>query len=221
MKRASSIFFACALFAGMVNTSYAADIRPALTATFGNEGGYQCDRTDPGNWTGGKVGAGELVGTKYGIAANSYPHEDIRNLTIDRAAQLYERDYWRPLGLDKVNSQIIANEVFDWAVNQGTVTVARLLQHAINLAMYPYKSITEDGKIGPATIAALNSRRQDSIYVCMIGLRFKRYEEIATKNPRMMPYFRAWIMRIKSNVRAAVHAYDQYLEGRHASPTAH
>jgi len=52
----------------------------------GHEGGYSDDRNDPGNWTGGKVGVGELLGTKYGVAANSYPMEDIQGLTLETSA---------------------------------------------------------------------------------------------------------------------------------------
>ena len=38
--------------------------------------------------------------TKYGISKNAYPHEDIRGLTIDRAMQLYRRDYWDRANVD-------------------------------------------------------------------------------------------------------------------------
>ena len=37
------------------------------------EGTLSLDPTDTGNWTGGAVGRGTLVGTKYGISAASYP----------------------------------------------------------------------------------------------------------------------------------------------------
>ena len=35
----------------------------------GHEGLFQNDRDDRGNWTSGKIGVGELKGTKFGIAA--------------------------------------------------------------------------------------------------------------------------------------------------------
>ena len=47
---------------------------PAVLAeTLAHEGGYSSNPKDPGNWTGGKVGAGKLLGTQKGIAAASYP----------------------------------------------------------------------------------------------------------------------------------------------------
>lgn len=89
------------------------------------EGGLSMDRNDPGNWTGGRVGAGRLLGTKYGIAANSYPDIDIPSLTEAQAASLFRRDYWdkvagdlQPVGVDLC--------VYDTAVNSGTGRAVQL-----------------------------------------------------------------------------------------------
>jgi hypothetical protein len=43
-----------------------------LEGPIAHEGGYSNDPDDPGNWTGGKVGVGRLLGTKFGIAAKGY-----------------------------------------------------------------------------------------------------------------------------------------------------
>ncbi|WP_236513543.1 glycosyl hydrolase 108 family protein, partial [Escherichia coli] len=56
----------------------------AFKVTIGHEGSFTLNKNDAGNWTGGKVGVGQLKGTKYGIAANSYPNLDIKNLTLDQ-----------------------------------------------------------------------------------------------------------------------------------------
>ena len=66
----------------------------ALAVVLGHEGGFCAERSDPGNWTGGAVGCGELRGTKFGISAAAYPAEDIANLTPEAAAAIYRRDYW-------------------------------------------------------------------------------------------------------------------------------
>ena len=77
----------------------------ALAFTLSWEGGYVNHPNDPG---------GE---TKYGISKRAYPDEDIKNLTLKRAGDLYRRDYWQdcadflPEPLDMV--------VFDAAVNHG------------------------------------------------------------------------------------------------------
>ena len=54
----------------------------AFEKLIGHEGGYVNDARDPG---------GE---TKYGISKRAYPDEDIAGLTLERAKQIYRRDYW-------------------------------------------------------------------------------------------------------------------------------
>ena len=56
-----------------------------LAFTLRSEGGFTDNRADPGNWTGGQVGAGELRGTNFGISAAAYPQLDIANLTAAMA----------------------------------------------------------------------------------------------------------------------------------------
>ena len=90
-----------------------------LPVTLGFEGVYSTVRADPGNWTGGKVGKGELKGTKKGIAASAYPDLDIVHLTDAEIAAIYERDYWRPIRGDELPAGPDLM-TFDFAVNSGT-----------------------------------------------------------------------------------------------------
>ncbi len=78
------------------------NFQKCLQVTLAYEGGYSNDRRDPGNWTGGKVGKGQLKGTKYGIAASSHPDLDIRNLTVDDAAKIYKPEYWDKVSGDRL-----------------------------------------------------------------------------------------------------------------------
>jgi lysozyme family protein len=94
------------------------NLERSLTEIFGHEGGLSTRPDDPGNWTGGKVGKGELKGTKYGISALAYPHLDIPNLSFTRAAQIYRADYWAPVGADELPAGVDL-AVFDAAVNSG------------------------------------------------------------------------------------------------------
>lgn len=78
----------------------------AFEIVVGIEAGYVCDPQDPG---------GE---TKYGISKRAYPNEDIKNLTMESAKFLYQRDYWTAHGLDSLEWGK-ALLVFDCAVNGG------------------------------------------------------------------------------------------------------
>ena len=78
-------------------------IDTALAFTLQWEGGskYTNDPDDPG---------GE---TKYGIAKKAHPSEDIKNLTLERATELYKIGYWFDL------PEPLATAAFDTAVNVG------------------------------------------------------------------------------------------------------
>lgn len=121
----------------------------AIKKVLEHEGGFGADPRDPGNWTGGKEGAGELKGTKYGISAAQYPGTDIANLTEQTAFLIYLNDYWTVCKCNDL-PPALAVMVFDAAVQHGAGVnqddAPAMLQRAIG-------SIP-DGKIGPKTIEA-------------------------------------------------------------------
>lgn len=116
--------------------------------TLGAEGGYSNNPADPGNWTGGAVGNGELRGTKFGVSASAYPQLDIANLTEQQAEDIYRRDYWTPLQGDSLPLPI-ALVAFDAAVNAGPKRAVFWLQQAAG--------ISADGVLGSETLTALNA----------------------------------------------------------------
>jgi lysozyme family protein len=82
------------------------------------EGGYVNDPDDPG---------GE---TKYGISKKAFPKEDIKNLTIVRAKDIYYTKYWKPS-----KAYLIPDELqhiyFDMCVNFGIIGAGKVLQRAL------------------------------------------------------------------------------------------
>ena len=90
----------------------------AFEIIIGHEGGYTADPRDRGNWDTGVIGKGTLKGTKYGVSAMSYPHLDIKNLTLDDARRIYRANYWDAIGADQLPAPL-ALDAFDTAVNSG------------------------------------------------------------------------------------------------------
>ena len=78
--------------------------------------------------------------TKFGIDQRSHPKEDIRNLTRERAAQIYWDEYWTRSKADKMPAKV-GEVVANIAVNAGHGRASRWLQHAVGA--------TVDGEIGP------------------------------------------------------------------------
>ena len=120
-----------------------------MDVVLGWEGGYTTNAADPGNWTGGRAGVGELRGTNFGVSAASYPDVDIRALTVEGAKEIYRRDYWSRVAGDSLPGPL-ALLTFDAAVNNGVGRAALWLQRVAG--------VNQDGKIGPGTIAAVTER---------------------------------------------------------------
>ncbi len=105
------------------------NLSTCLPVVLAYEGGLSMIRSDPGNWTGGKVGVGELRGTNFGIAASAHPTLDIAHLTKADAAAIYDRDYWTPAGCEKLPPGLDLCH-FDGTVNSGRGNSAKWLAAA-------------------------------------------------------------------------------------------
>ena len=160
----------------------------AFDLLIGHEGSYTDLRSDPGNWTGGKVGLGVLKGTKYGIAANSYPNLDIKNLTLNQAKTIYKRDYWDKIKGDQLPPDL-AFHVFDMAVNSGISRGIKLLQKTAGT--------TEDGLIGPATLAAVSRMNVANAVLIYNANRLQFYTSLST----FVTFGKGWTNRVANNLR--------------------
>lgn len=148
-----------------------------------HEGGFSDNARDPGNWTGGKVGVGVLLGTKFGIAANTYPTLDIRNLTWEQAKVIYERDYWIPAHCDELPG-MVKHLHFDATVNSGAGNSIRWLQRAAKVA--------DDGAWGPITSEAV--RCTDPVSLALRALSHRQH--FMTRLSNWPDASRGWARRI-------------------------
>lgn len=168
----------------------AATIASWLDRILGHEGGYSNDRNDPGNWTGGNVGAGRLLGTKYGIAANTYPNVDIPRLTVEDAVEIYQRDFLTPLNADELEAGV-AFQLLDFAVNSGPARAIRALQFEIG--------VKPDGQVGPITLGAIRARSGADLVMLLLAHRL----EFMTGLKNWPQHGKGWARRIADNLRWA------------------
>ncbi len=161
------------------------DFNKAFDRLISHEGGYSDDPRDPGNWTGGQVGRGELKGTKFGIASNSYGHLDIKNLTLEQARQIYKRDFWDILG---DAHPAIKFQLFDAAVNHGRGNAIRFLQRAVKVA--------DDGMWGSISQKALAGMDHNDVLIRFLAYRFKFWASLT----KFDTYGRGWTNRGAENL---------------------
>lgn len=149
----------------------------------GHEGAFSDDPKDPGNWTAGRVNVGELKGTKYGIAANTYGDLDIRNLTLEDAKAIYLRDWWLKAGADQLDGAIIY-QMWDLAVNAGMHVAKQCLQRAACVA--------DDGNIGPLTLRAVRAMSTTDVLMRFAAQRLRFYTSLST----WPTYGKGWTNRV-------------------------
>lgn len=155
----------------------------AFERLIGHEGGYSTDAKDPGNWTGGRPGVGAMHGTKYGIAANTYPDIDIQNLTLDQAKAIYRRDWYAKIGADEIDGAIVF-QIWDFAVNAGMSTSKRAMQRSVGVA--------DDGIFGPATLAAIKKAPIADTILKFNAQRLRFYTSLST----WPTYGKGWTNRV-------------------------
>ena len=125
-----------------------------IQALIDREGGFVSHPSDRGGPT--KYGITEAVARAHGFAG------EMRDLPRDEAAAIYKRVYWLRPRFDQVakRSGVIAAELFDTGVNMGPYVAATFLQRALsalNRDRRDYSDLVPDGRIGPATLAALDT----------------------------------------------------------------
>ena len=171
----------------------------ALAIVLAHEGGYQAMPDDPGNWTGGKIGVGELKGTKFGLSAAIYPSLDIAALTEADAAAIYRRDWWDRFGLGRLPAPLAA-KLFDAAVNIGIKNAVTALQRALRAADASTSTarIEEDGKLGPETIDVARALAFDTVLPALREALAGHYRLIAARNPTQARFLNGWLARAYS-----------------------
>jgi len=153
----------------------------SLEMVLHHEGGFVDHPEDPGG------------ATNKGITHKTYadflgrPLEDVselKNIPEEHVQQIYKNGYW-----DKVKGDELPGGVdfciFDWAVNSGPGRAAKALQKA---AM-----VTQDGAIGPMTLAAVSEYTSTELIESVTKSRIEFYKSLNTFDT----FGKGWLRRAK------------------------
>ena len=130
----------------------------------------------------------------------------MRQLPRSEAEAIYRRLYWLRPGLDQVatRSGRIAAELFDTGVNMGPAVAITFLQRALtalNRNGSDYPDLTPDGRVGPATLAALDaflakrgaSSGETVLLRALEALQGERYLRLAERRPANEAFLHGWL----------------------------
>jgi lysozyme family protein len=177
-----------------------ANFQAALDITLEHEGGFFYNKE-----------TGEIV--NFGITQRfliklRLPStiEDVRNLTKERATELYKQYFWDANRIGEISDQDLANKVFDLAVNMGReanvhtgIEGVILLQRALDyMAPLTGLHLSIDGEMGPATLAAANKASAPILMENLRTFAAERYREIAAADPHKTNELDGWLKRLAS-----------------------
>jgi lysozyme family protein len=144
-----------------------------------SEGGFVNNPKDPGGMT--NLGVTAKVWSEFKGRETS--EKEMRNLTKDDVAVLYEKKYWDTCKCDDLPSGI-DYLVFDFAVNAGPGRSIKILQKAIG--------VPEDGAIGPVTLQNIDVMDKNDLITRFSNAKKEFYESL----PTFPTFGKGWLSRI-------------------------
>jgi lysozyme family protein len=156
----------------------------AMDFTLAHEGGWY-DGSQPH----------DLNPTMQGVTQKSYdayraavglPKQTVRRITRPELDAIY-RSYWDAANCDAVGN-LTSMALFEHAINAGPVTAVKVLQRALG--------VSDDGKFGPITRAAIASHADQSLALRMLWERLRYYHRLARpSNSRHRQSLPSWLGR--------------------------
>lgn len=152
-----------------------ADFNIAVKLTLQNEGGFTDNPADPGG------------ATNMGIEQRDLPNIPIRDLTVEQATKYYAENYWKPY-YGSIESQAVANKLFDLGVLLGVGTAVILLQRAVGAS--------PDGLFGPTTLQTVNE--SPNALPAFKAQALNHVQMVVAAHPQERVFLDGWVRRINS-----------------------
>lgn len=159
-------------------------------------------------WEGGYANvANDKGGETYaGISRKYWPkwvgwkiidtHKPIRNgqfiedVSVSENVRLfYLNEFWYKMKGDQINSQRVANFIFDWYVNSGKAAIINV-QDIVKAA--------KDGLVGNDTVSKINAQNEDNLIFALKAQRMMFVENIIRNDTSQSKFKKGWFNRINS-----------------------
>lgn len=144
--------------------------------------------------------AGEV---KYGLTYRflrsiGYPAMP-RDVTLEEARNIYLEHFWKPMGLDLLDNQRVAEALFVQGVNGGP-------ERAVKYAAEVLRAMGVDGAPDPEKVTRVGRKLARALsyaetvtFIRLYRERWKkRYREIIDASPAYRKYYRGWMARLDS-----------------------
>ncbi len=166
----------------------------AIEKTLSHEGGYVNHPLDKGgetNW-----------GITVSVARENGYRGKMKDMPRSIAIGFYKLIYWDKLNLDKVNNQVIAEIIFDLAVNTGISSAGKKAQEMVNFMTKD--NIEVDGSIGSITLEKLNEidtkRERELAILLLTFIQGEHYLNCMRNREENETFALGWLRRARKNM---------------------
>lgn len=149
------------------------------------EGGFGDNPAD----TGGATMCGVTLATFRQFYGQDKTVADLRAMTDVQWRKIMKGGFWDKCWADQIRSQAVAEIIVDWCVNSGLGMIKRV--QAI-------VGTTQDGVMGPKTVAAINASRAQLLHFRIKAARASYYESIILGRPSNIVFYDGWMNRLAS-----------------------
>jgi len=121
-----------------------------------------------------------------GVNVSEISQDDIKNLSQEEADSVMTDKFLVEPKIDQLGENV-QQAVFDFGITTGPVQAIKILQRVAG--------VTADGKIGPATIEAVEGVNRDDVIDAFIEF----YEDLAESKPEKAKFLKGWVDRANRN----------------------
>jgi len=159
----------------------------AIAQVFKDEGGYTNESTDPG----GPTNWGITIHDARTYWKKDATAQDVRTMPRTVAEDIYIKHYAGPINYDSLPAGVDYT-IFDYAINSGISRSVKTVQHLLG--------VTEDGVMGPVTLAKINSSDPISLIHAIYIERLVFLKTLHTWNT----YGHGWTNRCTNGLNLAI-----------------
>lgn len=105
----------------------------------------------------------------------------------EKQREIYMQKYVLGPGFDKIADKALQAQLVDFGVNSGPAVAIKKLQKVL--------AVTEDGVLGPQTLAALKQTHPDDVNNCLVAERVRMIGKIVSNNPTQLRFINGWLDR--------------------------
>ena len=128
---------------------------------------------------------------------------DLRLTVLQDVKPIYKTQYWDICKADQIFNQAVAENIVDMVVHCGTGYDRSHIK-----AIQRIVGVTQDGKIGPKTLRAINYGNSEQIYNDLTKYRKSFYKKLTLKKRTQKKFLKGWYKRL-SILKSIHYSHDE------------